>query len=222
MTISVDYITSYAVAIGATCILSIYFLWEYVTKNLRASLAWGVGLLIFSITQIFDLYAAVYGEISMGKPVLAIALMIHLLGMILLYYGTSLLFFEPRSFFRERFSALITVMYVVYFAYVLTVLPVEGFREAVLAPVQLGLMTPIFLAIAGSFYNVSRKVGRVDPRKIILLLVAVGWTLEVIDSLYRGLFLGSSELCDATTNVLRAIGWIFIFYGMTIGKAARS
>lgn len=221
MNVGVDYVISYAVAIGATFILSVYFFREYTRKKLRTSLAWAVGLLIFSVTQIFDLYVAAFGEITLGKPILAIALIVHVFGMVLLYYGTSLLFFETESFFREKLSALIMSIYIVYFGYIVAVLPVEGFREAVLAPIQLGLMTPIFLAIAISFYYVSRSVERIDPRRLILLLVSAGWFLEVIDSLYRGLFLGSSGTFDATSNVLRAVGWIFIFYGMIIGKVMK-
>lgn len=221
MNVSMVYLISYVVAITATLFLSVFFLHEYYVKKLRASVAWGTGLLLFSITQITDLYVAEFGEIVIGKPGLMTALIVHILGMVLLYYGTSLLFSDPGSFFREKISVLIMVIYIVCFGFIVKVLPVEGFREAILAPMQLGLMTPIFLVIAVSFFRVSVKMERFDPKRLTLLLVSAGWFLVVIDSVYRGLFLGSSGISDALSNILRAFGWVFILYGMTVGKATK-
>jgi hypothetical protein len=82
----------------------------------------------------------VSGEVALGKAGLFGALLVVAWGMTFLYYGTALLFFEEKSFFREKMAAVIFVIYVVYSGYLVAVLPVEGFRQTVVTPIQLGLM----------------------------------------------------------------------------------
>ncbi|KYK37109.1 MAG: hypothetical protein HXS46_05070 [Theionarchaea archaeon] len=105
------------------------------------------------------------GEVTLGKPGLLVALLVVSFSMTLLYYGASLLFFQEKSFFREKMTGIIFLICAVYFGYLVAVLPVERFRQAVATPIQLGLMTPIFLVIAILFYSISRNLKPGDPAK---------------------------------------------------------
>ncbi|MBU7016050.1 MAG: hypothetical protein HXS44_00970 [Theionarchaea archaeon] len=222
MSVSIPSVISYSVAIAATLLLSAYFFREYATKRLRASLAWAIGLLLYAFGQISDLSVDISGEVAVGKPTLAVALIFVALGMTLFYYGTSLLFFSPGSFFREKISVIIFVIYTVFFFYLITVLPLEGLKGAVVMPIQLGTMFPIFLVIAILFYRVSERLSRDDPRRRTVTLVAVGWSLAAVNAFLRGTILGRSTTIDTAILALHAVAWLFVLYGMAIGKAARS
>jgi len=119
-------------------------------------------------------------------------------------------------------TAIIILIYIVFFGYLVATLPVEGFRQAVVAPVQLALMTPIYFVIAVLFYRVSRRLSHDDPRRQTVLLVSAGWFIQVFVSVSRGALLGYSEIYDGIVHILLAIGWVLVFYGMILGKAART
>jgi hypothetical protein len=219
---SIIVLTSYAISVVVTFVLSMYFFREYRYKKLRASLAWGIGLFLYAFTQLTDISVAVFGEMSVGKPGLVAGLVVTALGMVLFYYGTSLLFFSPGSFFREKMSALILVVYTLYFSYLVITLPVEGFREAVVAPIHIGLLVPIFLVISVLFYRVSRRLPHDDPRRRTILLVSAGWLCLVFNSGFRAFFLGYNPILDALIESLHVLAWILILYGMVLGKVAKT
>lgn len=221
MSVSPISVISYVVAIVATVILSAYFFREYERKKLRASLAWGVGFGLYFLGQITDLYVDLYGAPAIGKAGLMGGLTVVVLAMVFLYYGTSLLFFSPSSFFREKMSVLLAVIYIIIFAYATGIIPVEGFKEQIAAPVQLLLVAPIFFAIAILFYRVSTRLAREDPRRSTILLVSAGWGIAVVHAVTFGLLLGTSAVLDTAIHSTHAISWILILYGMVLGRAAR-
>lgn len=221
MNISVVWLASYTVAISATLILSAYFFREYYLKKLRTSLAWAVGLLLYAVSQLGHVFATVYGEITLGKPVLVIVIMPLALTMTLFYYGTSVLFFKKGSFFRERVPIILLLIYVIYLAIIIAVLPEEGFAAKAAAPIELGVILPIFLVIAILFYRLSRRIPVDDPSKRIVFIVSLGWFMASVDAFYLALFMGSSTITDSLINIVHAIAWILILYGMALGKAAK-
>jgi hypothetical protein len=222
MEINIIYVVSYVVAIIATLILSVYFFREYSKKRLRASLAWGIGFLLYGVTQISHLSTEIFGEITVGKLGLSAGMIAVAIGMALLYYGTSLLFFGAGSFFREKMTVIIFVIYNVYFIYAAFTYPLEGFADSVRQVFEVGFAAPVFLAIGILFYRVSARLPSGDPRKQIVRLVSAGWFGSVIDTVYLGLFLGISAVTDAAINIVHAVAWILILYGMTIGKVGKT
>lgn len=221
--VEVIVLASYTVSFIALLILAIYFFREYYRKRLRASIAWAIAFLIYSIMTIQDAAITAMGEeVVLGASGLIIGLLFLTFSMALFYYGTSLLFFNPGSFFREKITVIIAVIYVVYSFYLVTTLPVEGFRDAAAPYLQLGLMTPIVLVITVLFYRVSRRLSGDDPRKRTVLFVSAGWFLLLCNTIYRGAFLEPFGVSNAFFNVLLAVGWILILYGMALGKAART
>ncbi|KYK36435.1 MAG: hypothetical protein AYK19_08625 [Theionarchaea archaeon DG-70-1] len=221
MAVTIDYVISYIVTIGATLILSMYFFREYYLKRLRASLAWAAGLLLYGIVQIGHLAVAMVGEVAMGKPAMGGALVILALALTLIYYGTSQLFFSPGSFFREKMSAFVLLICFVLFAVLLATFPTEGFAARI-PPYVEPLATLVFLFTGVSFYNVFRRLGPGDPRRRTVLLVSLGWFLVVIDTIYLGFAQGLSRTLDTVINIEHAVAWLLLLYGMALGKAART
>ena len=221
MNVPIDYVVSYVVAIIATGIISAYFFREYSLKKLRASLAWAVGLLLYMITQIGHLASSMFGDIAVGKPMFAILLIALAVSFALLYYGTSQLFFDEESFFREKMAILIFLVCLVVFSYLLITVPTEGFADASRLPVEI-IATILFLTIAALFYRVFRGLAPDDHRRIIILLVSAGWFLAAVDTFYLGFFEGVSRISDAGINLVHLIAWLLILYGMVLGKATRT
>lgn len=222
MDIGITVVISYVVTVLTLLILSGYFFREYGVKKLRASLAWGVGFLAYGFLNATDLIVAGAGEVTVGKAGIGFGLLVATIAMVAFYYGTSLLFFNAGSFFREKMSAVIMVIYVLYFTYLGVTLPTEGFREAVVTPIQIGLLLPIFLVIGILFIRVARRLATDDIRRRTVLLVSFGWFLFVLHAFGRGLFQGYLPLLDTAIEASQALGSVVILYGMVLGKAVRS
>ena len=207
-------IASYSVSILAGSILAAYFFREYFAKRLRASLAWAAGLLLYVLIQVFDLIVQFRGEAAAGKPILVAGFLMLAFAMSLLYYGTSLLFFSPGSFFREKMTAVIMFVYFVVIVAFSLELPLEGFRAAVTPLVSIGVLFPIKVMIAALFYRVFRRLEVGDPRKQTVLLLASGWGLDGLSALLLWLI-------EPASHAMHAIAWIMILYGMTMGKVTK-
>lgn len=211
----------YVVAILATAILAGYFFREYLNKKLRASLAWAVGLFLITLALFTDLIVELFGEIAVGTLGLGIALMIVVFALSLLYYGTSLLFFSPGSFFREKFSILIICILGIYFILLLMRYQAGEFREIALTWVNALAMSPILFVIGFLFYRVSRRLNSNDPRRRTILLVSAGWFFITGNSVTRQ-FLGGNQYLDSIIHLFVAIGWVLVLYGMILGKATKT
>ncbi len=216
------FIAAVAVSLIATFILSAYFFREYVAKRLRASLAWAVGLLLYALAQTTRLYTEVFGEMTAGKPTLVAGLLVTAIAVILFYYGTSLLFFEKGSFFREKMTGIITVVFFALVAYFGLTYPLEGFKDAVMAPMSLIVIMLPKIAIAVLFYRVAANLVPGDFRRKILFLISAGWGLDSVNAFYTGLFTGISPITDSANQVLHAVAWIIILYSMIQGKVTRT
>ncbi len=221
MSMSILYVISYIIAIAAVISLSGYFFREYSIKRMHASLAWSLGFLFYGIAQINHLSADVLGDVRVGKPAFAIGMMMLVFAVTLFYYGTSLLFFDEGSFYREGLPVIIFLGYSVYSVVILVELPLEGFVEAVAPFLSLGEMMPMFLVIAAPFYLTSKKLDQSDPRRHMLLLLFTGWFFVAVSSAYLGTSLGFSWVTDSMIYILQMLAWLLILYGMTIGKAAK-
>lgn len=224
MDVDIVFVVSYVVTIVATIGLALYFFREYFRKRLRASLAWGLGLTFYAIAQIGHLTQTVYGEVAMGKAGLGVPLMLVGFGMALLYYGASLLFFNPGSFFREKMASLLLVFELVVLSFLLIALPLEGFADRSRLPIEILLVAPVFLTIAVLFYRVAGRLARDDPRRRTILLVSAGWFLATVDVVYLGVrgYLEVSPILDTLINIVHLFAWLSIFVGMITGRAART
>lgn len=213
---------SYSISAVAAFIVSTYFFLEYKSKKLRTSLAWSLSTLLFGLLTIQYFFTALWGEeIVAGSAGLIFGMIGISFTMTLFYYGTSLLFFGRDSFWRGKMSVLIFLIYIVCSAYLIATTPVTEFRERAVPFIESFLMAPVFFVMMALFYNVSRRFSRSDPRKQPTLFVAAGWLCNLLLSVYRGGFLGSLEVEDAFFVFVQGLGWIFILYGMVIGKASR-
>lgn len=222
MEVSPFFIGSYVVSSAATFVLSIYFLREWRAKKLRASLAWCLGFLFYFFTMVTDLAISMFGEVSAGTATIAFGLLVVALGVTLFYYGAALLFFSPKSFFREKLSVIIMAIFIVLSIYLVATHPAEGFRDAAAPYIQLLLMSPVFFVIAVLFYQVSRRLDADDPRKRTVLLVSSGWFILLINSLYRGTYLGYSATVDAILNLVHLGAWFVLLYGMVYGRVSKT
>lgn len=222
---SIIYLATYVIATIATFILAVYFLREYFAKRLPASLAWSIGFLLYGFGQLTDILINLIGEVSVGKPAIALGLIIVASAMTLFYYGTSQLFFSPKSFFREKMSVIVFLLFIVFYSILLWSYPTEGFRTAVVGWTETSILI-IFLVISILFYRVSRRLTSGDPRRKIVFLVSAGWFLAAIDAFYLGVFQGflqyTPPIADAGIHLIHAAAWLLILYGMAIGKAART
>lgn len=221
MNVSMLYTISYIIAIAAAVTLSLYFFREYSIKKLPASLAWGIGFILYAFAQSEHLIAVLFGEVALGKPGYLGGLLIYAVAMTLFYYGTSLLFFNPGSFFREKVATIIFAVLALYSGYITYSFPIEGFTKAAGTYIQ-SVMWIIFLIITFLFYRVTRRLPIKDPRKKVLSLVSLGWALVTIYTLYLGLLMGRWTIVDAVFLILHAAAWSMILYGMVLGKAAKS
>ncbi|MBU7044328.1 MAG: hypothetical protein HXS47_12130 [Theionarchaea archaeon] len=221
MNVSMLYTVSYIIAIAAAIILSMYFFREYSIKRLPASLAWGIGFILYALAQTSHLIAELFGEVTLGKSGYFGGLLIYAIAMTLFYYGTSLLFFNPGSFFREKAAILIFAVLGSFSGYITYSFPLEGFTQTAGTYIQ-SVMWIIFLIITFLFYRVTRRLPKNDPRKKVLSLVSVGWAMVTMYTLYLGLLIGRWVIIDALFLIIHAVAWIMILYGMVLGKAAKS
>lgn len=223
---TLSYVATYLVVAATALILSVYFLRDYGAKKLRASLAWGLAFALYCPAALVEVFIRIAGEVKVGWGGIIFGLAIVTLAMTLFYYGASLLFFNPGSFFRGRMTLLIFLIYVVYYSYVVSILPLEGFRTAVAPYSSIGGIFPIFLTVSALFYRVSGRIAPGDPRRRTVLLVSSGWLLGGLVHLYLGLsaaFLTISlAVLDPVINVIHALAWILILYGMVYAKVART
>ncbi len=225
MDVSLIYVVTYLVVAVTAFILSVYFFREYRAKKLRASLAWGIGFLAYFPAAIVEVLIATTGEIEVGWGGILFGLAIVTIAVTLFYYGASLLFFGPGSPFRERMAVLIFIIYVVYSAVIVSILPLEGFRDAVVPFTSGGLIFPVFIVVSALFYRVSGRIPHDDPRRRTILLVFTGWFLAAFNHIaLAALAISefSSPILDSTLNIIHALAWILILYGMAYGKVVRT
>ncbi len=216
------YVATYMIGAIATLILAVYFFREYLKKRLRASLAWAIAFLFYALGMSTDIAIALIGEVSVGKPGIAFGLLTVALSLTLFYYGTAQLFFSGGSFFREKMSVVLFLALIAFYGIIFIKLPTDGFRNLVRPFTELTFLL-VFLVIGFLFFRVSQRLPADDPRRQIILLVSSGWFLAAINAFYLGNYLEySSAIIDAGSNIVHAIGWMLILYGMAIGKAART
>lgn len=159
--------------------LSICFLRDYEARKVRASLAWGVGFLLYGFLVNYVIITLVSFATERDKYIIyrIAAFGVIVLGMMLLYYGIFLLLFHQESFFRKKMKAIIIVIYLVY---VLLLIQKYGdLPEPVLLLAQ-ALKIPIFLMMAALFYRSYRKISFDDPSKRIPLIASVASLLLAV------------------------------------------
>jgi hypothetical protein len=198
-------------------VLSGYFIREFITKRLRASLAWGIGFLLFAIAMLnLGLLAA--AEVT--KPQVMFGFVLTSLMVGLLYYGASLLFFKEGSFFREK-MAVIYFLAVLFVGIVLTyITPAEQISEQVRTP-SLALVEIAYFVIAVLFLQVSRRIPKEDPRRRTIALVSTAWWIIVIWNLYLAFFWGEYPTIEAGVLLFGTFGFLLLLYGMITGKTTR-
>ena len=215
-TIEIIRLACYVVNIISSFILGVFFIREFSIKRLRASLAWGLGFILFGIT-ISNLAFMAAAEVS--KPAVYIGFAFTAIFIALLYYGASLLFFKERSFWREKmtviwfFAVLLVGLVLTYFT------PAEQITQAVRGP-SLTLTGTVYFVIAILFYQVSRRIPKEDTRRRTITLVSAGWWMILIWNIYLALFFGEHLILEAFAFLLGSLGFLLLLYGMTTGKTA--
>lgn len=216
-TIELVRLACYAVNIIASFLLAGYFIREFITKRLRASLAWGLGFTMLGIVLI-TLAFAVTTVIS--KPALYFGFLFSATTISLLYYGTSLLFFREGSFFREKMTVILWLA-VILIGWSLTyIIPADQVLERTRLPSSV-INVLIYFVIGILFYQVSRRIPKEDPRRRTITLVAIAWFIITFWNAYIGAFVGEYVLPEAIVFLFGSFGFMLLLYGMTTGKTAR-
>lgn len=209
-------LVSYSINAVASIVLAGYFIREFWMKRLRASLAWGIGFLLFGVAVI-NLYTL--AAIEMSKFAVYIGYIFSSAFISFLYYGASLLFFKEGSFFREK-MAVIYFLIVLFIGWILTYIsPVEQIPE--LGGYMMFFFVFIYLVISLLFYRVSRRVPEEDPRRRTLTLVALAWILIAGWQSYIGPGWGVSRPIEIAAYALGSLGFLLLLYGMTTGKTTK-
>ena len=202
----------------ATFVLGCYFLKEFINKRLKASLAWGIGFLMWS-PVIANL--AFMATVEISKVAVMGGFVITSIMVALLYYGASLLFFNEESFFREKFTViyfLATLFVGLGLAYVTPA--GEGFVEKIRGPSS-AMYTLLSIVIGTLFLKVSRRLNTTDPRRKTITLVAAGWYIIGLWEAYIGLAWLEYPSIEAIIFLLGSFGFILLLYGMTTGKTTK-
>ena len=208
----------FIVRITAPLILSVCFFRDYIVRRRRTSLAWGLGFLLSSQLSYFVVSPSSYTIAWVLSMVLAF-------GMTLIYYGTSLMIFSPGSFFREKMSAIIILIFSVFSYYCANALTSNFSPEGVLFLIELALTTPIFLTMAVSFYYISRQVDSNEFLMRTYFMISVAWFLLGIISVPRGLLFSdfipfvTSSIPFLVISIVSGIAWILMVYNMIVRKA---
>ncbi|MBU7027741.1 MAG: hypothetical protein HXS48_12465 [Theionarchaea archaeon] len=215
---------------AATLILSVYFFRDYILRRFRASLAWGVGFIPHSTLGSWFPLIILEIFLSTAEAEDGCLMITAVLGITLLYYGASLLFFKKGSFLREKMSVLIMLVYSVFVFYFMTThlySTIWGDTYLVL-PV---LKTPILLVIAILFFRIYRKMDSDDPSKRILLIVTIAWFLLTIGLVpmtlsmavyfyYFDILSQIFPIFNIIMSCLQLIAWVLMVYSMVIRKVA--
>lgn len=209
-------IASYAIDFLACIVLSIYFLRDFAKKRLRASLAWGLGFILFSLVVLNLLLLS--AEIT--KTAVYFGFILSAAEVFCLYYGASLLFFREGSFFRERMAVIYSVVTLIIGWFLTYITPAEQILEKISTPSSLMYMV-LYIVIALLFYQVSRRIPKEDPRKRTLALVAVSWVMIAYWALHMATIWLRYPLLDILAYLLSAFGFLLLLYGMTTGKTTR-
>jgi beta propeller repeat protein len=206
------------VEIAAPLILSTYFFCVYVARKIRPLLVWGVGFVPYS--KLIYVFFFIEREEAVWELMIVTAF-----GMILIYYGASLLFFNRRSFFREIMSILITSIYFVFISSFAVIFSSNIYMLSFLFREELILATPVFFVMAILFYRFSQETDLDGFSKRTFLMTFVAWALLGIGTVSRGLFSESYyDMVSVTPFLLAYIllitTWIFVLYNMITRKAA--
>lgn len=217
-TIEVIRLACYAVNTVVCFSLVVYFAKEYMTKKLRASLAWAVGFLLFGFLIIsLATYTTV---VEVSKVQVMIAFMFAAAEVSVIYYGASLVFFGEESFFREKITV-IFFLAMLFIGSFLTYTTEEGQLVQTMGFWTVWIFLAFYVVIGTMFYWVSRKVPKTDPRRRAIALVAAAWYIVAFWNSYVGLAWGENVAVEAVIFLLGSFGFLLLLYGMTAGKTTR-
>lgn len=208
---------STVVSISVKFILAIYFLNKYSKEKTGIPLAWGTGFFFFGLSQIPVMAMRYFEDTTTNMAFALLAALLAALSLVLLYYGTSLLFFKKGSFMRGRLSILFFVVMLVVIAAFAFLVPIETVLKSVFIVVAAGFIFPIVLIIAILFFVMWHKLEPANPRRANVFLVAVAWLIySIINGVGAFYFL---ELLEWIFYILAIVAFVILLYGMTVGKA---
>ncbi len=217
-TLEIVRLACYAANTITLLLLAGYFLREYMTKRLRASLAWGLGFLLFAIVII---NLAFLVTVEMTKTSVYFGFLVTATMVALLYYGTSLLFFREGSFFREKMTAIYWLV-MVLIGWTLTYLSKPDPAElAKVGRPSMVMFVIAYVIIGILFYRVSRRLPEDDPRKRTIAMVSTAWFILAIWNIYIGTLLDVYPTVEAGVLLFGSFGFLLLLYGMTTGKTTR-
>ncbi|MBU7044921.1 MAG: hypothetical protein HXS54_00675 [Theionarchaea archaeon] len=216
-TIELIRVASYVINAVACFVLSVYFLRDFFTKRLRASLAWGIGFLLFGLV-VLNLILLSTAELS--KSAVYFGFLLTSVMVFCLYYGASLLFFNERSFFREK-MAIIYCLATLFIGLILTYLtPTEKIVETMRTPTT-AMYGILYIVITILFYQVSRRIPEGDPRRRTIGLVSLSWAIIAFWNFYIAFAWLERPSIEAGIFLLGSFGFLLLLYGMTTGKTTR-
>lgn len=217
-TIELIRLACYGINAVALFVLGGYFIREYVRKKLRPSLAWGVGFALFGIVVINLASLAAAG---ITKLLVMFGVVLTATTMSLLYYGAALLFFREGSFYREKMTVIIFLLFNAISSYIVYVVPVDRIAVQLRGPFVTG-MALIVIVIGILFGRVMSRLPKEDIRRRTLAYVSIAWFILGMWLAYLALFWGEYPGIEAATFLLGSFGFLLLLYGMTTGKATKA
>ncbi len=205
----------YIVDAFATLLLAGYFLREYMAKRLRASLAWCLGFILFTILMLQLAFFTTIVELSKLQVMIAFTFAAALVS--LLYYGGALLYFGKKSFFREKATVLFFFVVLLIGSVLTSITEEKDLIERVGPPT--GIIYGIAYVVIGTFFlQVSGKLPKEDPRRRTLTVVGLAWYIIAGWNTYVGLFFKRFPLLEPIVFLVGSFGFLLLLYGMTTGK----
>ncbi len=178
---------------------------------------WGAGFLFFGLSQIPILAMRYFKDPATNMGFALMGAFLAALSLVLMYYGSSLIYFKKGSFFREKLS---TIFFVVMIAIILTfplIMSPQDVLRTVFVVVASGFIFPILTIVAIIFFMIWHKLEPENPRKPNVFMVAVAWLmyslLNGLTSTYYG------QQFDWVFFTVGTISFLLLLYGMSLGKA---
>jgi hypothetical protein len=197
---------------GVQLILAAYFAKKYLDTEVKACTAWSAGFLSYAISGIFfemikkDIFAYTTANIFLRATLIAA-------GIVLFYYGVSLLFFEG-GFIRQKgiTLALFFIMLLVNTYYAYASEDVVSYVKTLNIIYTYLFIFPLFTVISILFYQIYRRLPAVDPRRRNMLLLSLAWLgLAVFNMLYPLTYAASYHWITRTGTTASRL---LLLYGM--------
>ncbi len=163
-------------------ILAVYFL--RIVK--RVYLWWAAGFSLFGL----GVLATIAAVLGFHIIYVIIAFVCVAAAVAFLYYAASLVFFDKKSFFRERFTVILFMITFVLFVLPVYLLP-EEHTAKIVGSLAMVLFAAAFLVLAVLFHHVARRIHEINICRSLGALQCLAWWIIAVWSLSVALLWGS-------------------------------